>query len=161
MDGTKCITFRQWRKNIIIAIIWLIFWQYCDIECMLLIIQRLKLYHTNSLEIEDLPFEMFYNVRDINYTEMYTTWDRIYYFYCAYRSYFCSMSLLCLYIEFHVIHISTIVCAFELHEIPCLFYSKDSNAQSLISFLEQKIFYTNRTSEGYILSIKIIIESYQ
>ena len=50
--------------------------QYCDIECMLLIIQRLKLYHTNSLEIEDLTFEMFYNVRDINYTEIYTTWDR-------------------------------------------------------------------------------------
>ena len=48
------------------------------------------------------------------------------------------MSLLCLYIEFHVIHISTIVCVFELHEIPCPFYLKDSNAQSLISFVEQK-----------------------
>ena len=76
------------------------------------------------------------------------------------------MSLLCLYIEFHVIHISTIVCAFELHEMPRPFYLKDSNAQSLISFLEQKIFYTNihsfnEKSESYILSIKIIIESYQ
>ena len=51
------------------------------------------------------------------------------------------MSLLCFYIEFHVIHISTIVCAFELHEMPRPFYLKDSNAQILISFLEQKVFY--------------------
>ena len=59
------------------------------------------------------------------------------------------MSLLCLYIEFHVIHMSTIVCAFELHEILYPFYLKDSNAQSLISFLEQKIFYTNRAKVIY------------